>query len=331
MSRRAAERAVALDPNLPDARLAISGYNRDVKHDLKAARAAAEEALRLRPGSSTALSAIATLDVAEGQWDSALVHGRQASHLDPRSAQAATRLGDALRRLGRLPEARTELDRGMNLSPTGLGVLEDRAMVELKAGDLDSARAVLRNASSQIEPAALVAFVGNAWDLFWVLDDAQQQLLLTLTPSEFDGDRSTWAIVLAQTYWLRGDKMRARAYADTARIETLALLNVAHEDPQLLLFLGLSQAYLGLKTEALRSAEHGTGILAASPNAGTNPYFQHVLARVYVLCGENDKAVDVLESLLKVPYDLSPGWLRIDPNFAPLKGNPRFEKLIAAK
>jgi len=40
------------------------------------------------------------------------------------------------------------------------------------------------------------------------------------------------------------------------------------------------------------------------------------------------QALDLLEHLLKVPYDLSPGWLRIDPNFAPLKGNPRFERLV---
>ncbi len=40
-----------------------------------------------------------------------------------------------------------------------------------------------------------------------------------------------------------------------------------------------------------------------------------------------DKALDQLEPLLKAPYFLSPGWLRIDPNFAPLRGNPHFQKL----
>ncbi|MFL5494279.1 MAG: TPR end-of-group domain-containing protein, partial [Gemmatimonadales bacterium] len=59
------------------------------------------------------------------------------------------------------------------------------------------------------------------------------------------------------------------------------------------------------------------------------PYLQHQLARIYVLVGEPEKAIDQLESLLKMPYFLSPGWLRIDPNFAPLRGNPRFEKLVA--
>ncbi len=44
---------------------------------------------------------------------------------------------------------------------------------------------------------------------------------------------------------------------------------------------------------------------------------------------EPEKALDVLEPLRAMPYDLSPGWLRIDPLFAPLRGNPRFERLIA--
>lgn len=202
-------------------------------------------------------------------------------------------------------------------------------MVELKAGSLDSARGVLRQTSAQIEPAALVAYFGNGWDLFWVLDDAQQQLLLRLTPSEFDGDRSTWSIVLAETFWLRGDTVRARAYADTSRIETLALLRVAPTDAQLLLFLGLSQAYLGQKSEAIRNAVDGTARFPISSSATNGPYFQQVLARVYVLTGEYEKAIETLEPLLKIPSDLSPGWLRIDPNFAPLQGNPRFKKLIA--
>jgi tetratricopeptide (TPR) repeat protein len=174
-----------------------------------------------------------------------------------------------------------------------------------------------------------VAYLGNAWDLFWVLDDAQQQLQLTLTPSEFDGDRGTWSIVLAQTYWLRGDKARGRAYADTARVVTLDQLKVAPNDGQLQLFLGLSQAYLAQKSEAIRNAERGAARNPVSRNAFTGPYFQQVLARVYVRTGEYEKALDTLEPLLKIPSDLSPGWLRIDPNFAPLKGNPRFERLVS--
>ena len=63
-------------------------------------------------------------------------------------------------------------------------------------------------------------------------------------------------------------------------------------------------------------------------DAYLGPYIQHQLARIYLLVGEPEKALDQLEPLLKIPYNLSPGWLKIDPNFAPLRGNPRFERLV---
>jgi hypothetical protein len=53
------------------------------------------------------------------------------------------------------------------------------------------------------------------------------------------------------------------------------------------------------------------------------------LARIYILVGETEKALDALEPLLRIPYYLSPGWLKIDPTFNPLRGKPRFERLIA--
>jgi hypothetical protein len=71
-------------------------------------------------------------------------------------------------------------------------------------------------------------------------------------------------------------------------------------------------------------------LLPISKEAYSGPYIQHQLVRVYILTGEHERALDLLEPLLKIPYYLTPGWLSIDPNFAPLKGNPRFEKLLKA-
>ena len=93
--------------------------------------------------------------------------------------------------------------------------------------------------------------------------------------------------------------------------------------------LGLTLAYLNQKSEAIAQGERGTALLPISRDAYVGAYVQHQLARIYLLVGEPEKALDHLERLLKVPYYLSPGWLRIDPTFAPLKGNPRFERLIA--
>ena len=66
-----------------------------------------------------------------------------------------------------------------------------------------------------------------------------------------------------------------------------------------------------------------------SRDAFLGPYIQHQLARIYLLVGEPEKALDQLEPLLRIPFQLSPGWLKIDPNFDPLRKNPRFQKLVA--
>ena len=178
------------------------------------------------------------------------------------------------------------LDRALARAPATFSLIEARVMVELRAGNLDSARALLRTAATQVDPAALVAYVGNYWDLFWALDDPQQQLLLTLTPADFDGDNPTWAIVRAQTFWVRGDKVRAKAYADTARMGLLGTNQARTGRCPATVMPGLSQAYLGQKAEAFRDAERGAATQLPNQDAITGAYFQHVLTRVYILTGE---------------------------------------------
>jgi hypothetical protein len=70
-------------------------------------------------------------------------------------------------------------------------------------------------------------------------------------------------------------------------------------------------------------------LLPVAKDALFGAYIQHQLVRIYVLVGEPEEAIDQLEPLLKIPYNLSPGWLKIDPNFDPLRNNPRFQKLVA--
>jgi tetratricopeptide (TPR) repeat protein len=201
-------------------------------------------------------------------------------------------------------------------------------MVELAQGDLAGARAILRAAPADVDPAQLVADMATYWDLVWALDDAQQRLLVGLDPDVF-GDRGTWGLVLAQAYALRGDQARARVYADSARIAWEEQLLDAPDDDQLHVLLGLTLAYLGRKDDAVREGQRGVAILPIARDAYSGAYNQHQLARVYTLVGEQEKALDQLEPLLENPFYLSPGWLRIDPNFDPLRTNPRFQRLIA--
>jgi tetratricopeptide (TPR) repeat protein len=171
----------------------------------------------------------------------------------------------------------------------------------------------------------------------WVLDEAQQGLLLRLPPSAFDNNRASWGIALAQTYAIQGNTARARVYADSARLAFEQQLDESAKGSsaavstfyaQQHVFLGLALAYLGDKEAAIRDGRRGLALSPISRDAFVGPYIQLQLARIYILVGEPEKALDQLEPLLKLPYYLSPGWLKIDPNFAPLRGNPRFERLV---
>jgi serine/threonine-protein kinase len=91
---------------------------------------------------------------------------------------------------------------------------------------------------------------------------------------------------------------------------------------------GLAQAYAGRKDIAIREGLRGVSLGPLSVDAQVAPYLVHQLARIYILTGEPDKAIDQIEALLRMQYWVSPAWLRIDPNFDPLRNNPRFKKLV---
>ena len=126
-----------------------------------------------------------------------------------------------------------------------------------------------------------------------------------------------------------GSEPLARAYADSARLAYEQQLRGTPHVPQSNVLYGLALAYLGRGEEARSAGERGAAMAPVAKEAWSGPYYQHQLARIHLLLGDEEKAIDVLEPLLTVPYHLSPGWLRIDPTFDPLRGNPRFERLAS--
>jgi eukaryotic-like serine/threonine-protein kinase len=329
-ARHAADRANALAPGRAATYLAQGYYSGFVVADNQRAWSEFATGLKLAPSNAELLTAISLVEESLGRWDAALAHLRQASALDPRDVLTARRLATAYLWLRRYPEASAASDRLQALNPDNLPALETKAMIALAQGDLAGARSAIASAPSTIEQSALVATFANYWDLFWVLDDAQQRYLLTLGPGPFGGNRSAWAVSLAETYALRGDVTRSRAYADSARVASDAVLSSTPQDAQTRAELGVMLAYLGRKAEGIAEAQRAVSMVSIAADGYSGPYYQHLLVRIYLLTGEPDKAMDALEPLLKVPYYLSPAWLRIDPAFAPLRGNPRFERMAAA-
>jgi tetratricopeptide (TPR) repeat protein len=152
--------------------------------------------------------------------------------------------------------------------------------------------------------------------------------VLALPPGAFDNDAGNWAFVRTQLYHLRGDRERTAVYADSARIAFAEQIRAVPEDAERHALLGLSLAYLGRKADAVREGRRGVELRPISKDAENGPYYQLQLVRSYLLVGEQEQALDLLEPLLRIPTYLSPGWLRIDPTFDPLRSHPRFRKLV---
>ncbi|MGE5686803.1 MAG: hypothetical protein ACM34D_04800, partial [Gemmatimonadota bacterium] len=205
-------------------------------------------------------------------------------------------------------------------------------MVPLGQGDLAGAQAVVRAGLTAVEPAALLAYFGSYQDLYWVLDDTQQQQLLALPPSAFDNDRGAAAIVRTQTYYLHGDQAKARVYADSARLAYEEQLRATPDDGQQHVLRGLMLAPLGCLAEAIRAGERAAALWPISRDAdqgGLHPAPARADLPAGGRAGEGARptrraaAQDALFPLARLAPD------RSDVRAA--QGHPTFERLAAGK
>jgi serine/threonine-protein kinase len=327
--RDAAQRVASLAPGSVAALTSMANYHETIEKDLPRAAEEYSRAVEIEPGNASAVAMLAAIYVSMGEWDRAEEASRRAQKLDPRSPYMMRRLGDLLRLRREYREADRLADSAVVLDSLSIFNRMLRVMVDLGLGDLASARAMVTREFTPMTVVDRIVFFAWSNDLYWVLSDEQRALLLRLPAQAFDDNRGYWGLVMAQTYWMQGDSAKARAYGDTASRAFADQATRFESDPQRSALHGLALAFAGDFDAALREGLRGMQALPIEKDKFMGPYIQHQVVRICILAGDYERALELLEPLLKVPYDLSPGWLRIDPMFRPLKGNPRFDKLAS--
>jgi serine/threonine-protein kinase len=122
-----------------------------------------------------------------------------------------------------------------------------------------------------------------------------------------------------------------QASYDTARALLETKLQDQPQDARLHSSLGIAYAGLGRVEEAIRAGKMGVELLPVSKEAWSGAWRVEDLARIYVMVGEYDAAIDQLEFLLSRPGELSVGLLRLDPTWEPLREHPRFQRLLEGR
>ncbi len=126
----------------------------------------------------------------------------------------------------------------------------------------------------------------------------------------------------------RGDAHTARTAFTAARAEMEKIVSEQPDYAEALCMLGVIDAGLGRKEEALTEGRRAVELLPLTRDAMTGAELMTFLAIIYAWTGEKDLALKELTSLLEIPSHLSYGQLRLHPYWDPLRGDPRFEKIV---
>jgi serine/threonine-protein kinase len=326
-ARTSAERAMRLDPRLPEAYLALGNYHGLVRADFPKAIEIYTKGLALAPAHAELLGALGLAEQGLGKVEDALTHMRQGLALDPRSLLYSRRLARLLNYTRQYKEAGELLDRAQRQAPNDPSVMLYLAMLRLSEGDLAGARAVAKRIPKDATEPIVLSFFAFDMSTAQLLDEEQRQLLLRLQPSQFGGSLGGWGVALAYGAYMRGDLDLMQAYADSALPTLERAVRDSPDEPNNHILLGTALSYLGRKAEAIREGERAVAIRGNDGFQG--PGLRHSLARIYQFSGEPVKAIEQYEILLQVPYYVSPGYLRVDPSIDSLRSHPRFQRLLA--
>ena len=329
--KAALDRALRLDPDLPESHGALGFYDSKVLGDNDRALEELTRARRMRPNEPYFAAVLADISASQGRWNDALAYGREAAALDPLNVYLASGPALTYAELRQFTVATYYYDRALALRPESFDAQVGKALAYLgHTGDLAGAQRLLPDMSRPLDGAGGGAPVFSLSDIATLLDAKRQARLLSLAPPALEGDSAVLALTKALVLRANGRNLEARAQFDSARMFLEITVRHWPSDDYYAALLGLALAGLGRSGDAIREGKRAVDLVPISKDAESSGYLHANLARVYVLLNQPDNAIEQLEIVLSRPGPLSPNWLKADPFWDPLRGSPRFQRLAGA-
>ena len=277
------------------------------------------------------------IDSDQGRWADATHNLERACELDPRNLPYLICFGATYRWLHDYEQTAKVIDQILALHPDRTRTRVIRAGVEIDwRADTRPLRAAIEKALANEPGLAEDPFVAEHRLNLALYDrdlDAAGSLAAALPLKQWldagfnERSRDFWLGVVAR---LKGDAVAARAAFMKARTQLEEEVRVNPDDMGLLSDLGLIDAGLGRKEEALSEARRAVDLLPITKDAQAGAEMLTNLAITYAWAGEKDLALKQLEEIVRIPSLVSYGRLRLHPFWDPLRGDPRFEKIVAS-
>lgn len=315
--------------HLARAKNAYWGYR-----DYDDALAELEAARQTLPNESSIPELMAFIQRRQGRWEQSTRNLNRAVELDPRNDEALFGLASNYWGLRHYAEERSAMDRVLAIVPNDLVYKTERALVEFRSEantrPLHQTTDLIRATS----PAALQS-IATPWLICSLAErdaTAATSALIALgeNPISFSGggvhfNRPFMEGVIAR---MIGDNGKARVAFAAARTEQEKIVQVQPNHAPALCVLGLIDAGLGRKEEALSEARRAVELLPFEKDAVTGIDMIEFLAMTAAWVGEKDLACEQLAITIRRASALTYGDLKLLPFWDPLRGDPRFEKIV---
>jgi TolB-like protein len=277
----------------------------------------------------------------EGRWEDALLAYQRIAEIDPQNPNILRNLVFTFGALRKWPEAVGAAERWTALAATSIDArMQGAYMTFLWKGDTSALEACLNSSPPGVDPEG--ALTGARWDVSMIKRDfAGAEAALAASPLNelaylkggFAAPKSFFA---GCTALARGDQSRAEAAFEEARSSFERAVQAAPESATRHANLGLLLAFMGRKDEAIAAGRRAVALKPEAKDAVDGPHLSGYLALIYTRVGEHELALPLLERLLHTPhasdsahYSVSAQDLRWRWEWDPLRGDPRFQALIA--